>query len=534
MTKTKNLRTLAVLALLCVLLALGARPAHAAPGTLDPSFGEDGKVVASFRTSYEEVAYLASQPDGKVVVAGGTDFIARHDANGSPDTGFGTSGSVDTAVGGASMHAKAVAVRSGGKLLVGGAVFSDGSWNFALARLNGDGSPDTGFGTNGGVAIPISSGYDETTSMAVAPDGKIVLAGFTQPASGGQNIALARYNADGTPDMSFDADGMLISALPSGNSSDVLVQPDGKIVVAGTGPGTGFRDMTLVRYNLDGSLDTGFDTDGVVQTDFAGSSDAANALALQQDSKIVAAGVANTAPGHGDEDFALARYNPDGSLDTSFDSDGKVKTDISSTAEFSSYDAANDLAIQPDGKIVAAGKAQTRTPGTFVNLDDFALARFNANGALDKTFSGDGKLMTNFGSANDVANAIALQPDGRILAGGKTGDSEVNNLAIARYYGDDTVAPTIATLRPAPGSAIRDTTPLIAATVRDDQTNLAKSNMTLYVDGRRKTTFSYSSSTDRLSYTSGKLSSGRHTVKIVARDEAGNWAARTWSFRVIR
>ncbi len=534
MTKTNNLRTLAVLALLCALLALGARPAHAAPGTLDPSFGGDGKVIKSFRTFYDEAVDLASQPDGKVVVAGGSDFIARYNANGGPDTGFGTGGSVDTAVGGASMHAKAVAVRPGGKLLVGGMVFSNGSWNFAVARFDSDGSPDTGFGTNGGAAVPISSGYDETTSMAVAPDGKIVLAGFTEPAAGATNIALARYNADGTPDTSFDTDGMLITTLPSGNSSanDVIVQPDGKIVVAGVGVGTAFRDMTLIRYNANGSLDTGFDADGVVQTDFAGSTDAANALTLQEDGKIVAAGVANTAPGNGDEDFALARYNPDGSLDAGFDGDGKVKTDVGSTAEFSSYDAASDLAIQPDGKIVAAGKAQTRTPGTFDRLDDFALGRYDANGALDTSFSGDGKLMTDFGSAGDMANALVLQSDGKILAGGRTDDSEASNLAVARYYGDDAIAPTITNLRPAPGSKIRDRTPIIAATVRDNQANLARSNIRLYVDGQRKTNFSYDPSTDRLVYTSGKLSAGGHKVKIVARDAQSKAATRSWGFRI--
>ena len=127
-TRTSSSRTLALLALLCALLALGARPAHAAPGNLDPSFGGDGRVVASFKTFYEEVADLAIQPDGKVVAVGGADFIARYNTNGSPDISFGDSGSANTSVGGANMFAKAVRVQSGGKLLVGGMVFSNGSW----------------------------------------------------------------------------------------------------------------------------------------------------------------------------------------------------------------------------------------------------------------------------------------------------------------------------------------------------------------------------------------------------------------------
>jgi uncharacterized delta-60 repeat protein len=217
------------------------------------------------------------------------------------------------------------------------------------------------------------------------------------------NVVLASpaAAAGGELDTSFDDDGMVTTDFGGLDEAlGVAIQADGKIVAAGRGTAVG--DFALARYNRDGSLDTSFDGDGKVTTDFGSPFDVALGVAIQPDGRIVAAG---TAAG---DDFALARYNRDGTLDTSFDGDGKVTTD------FGAMDAALGApAIQPDGKIVAAG--YTTAGG------DFALARYNRDGSLDTSFDGDGKVTTDFGSPFDVAAGVAMQPNGRIVAAGGDG-----------------------------------------------------------------------------------------------------------------
>ena len=191
----------------------------------------------------------------------------------------------------------------------------------------------------------------------------------------------------------------------------VALQGDGKIVVVGGG-GSG-ADFALARYNTDGSLDTSFSGDGKLTTDF-GSSDAGAAVAVQGDGKIVAVGGSAG-------DFALARYNPNGSLDTSFSGDGKQTTDFGGFGQ-----VAAGVALQGDGKIVVAGNG-----GSTGNSVDFALARYNTDGSLDTSFSGDGKQKTDFGDF-DVATGVALQADGKIVAVGVT-RAGGGDFALARY-----------------------------------------------------------------------------------------------------
>ena len=170
----------------------------------------------------------------------------------------------------------------------------------------------------------------------------------------------------------------------------MAIQADGKILVAGVG----MRNFAVARYNSNGTLDTSFDGDGKLTTDFGGS-DYVSGMAIQADGKIVVAGGSNS-------DFAVARYNSNGTLDTSFDGDGKLTTD------FRGYDLANTMAIQADGKILVAGGSDS----------DFAVARYNSNGTLDTSFDGDGKLRINFSDGYDFANSMAIQTDGRIVLAG--------------------------------------------------------------------------------------------------------------------
>ncbi len=189
----------------------------------------------------------------------------------------------------------------------------------------------------------------------------------------------------------------------------MAIQSDGKIVVAG-GSGSTFA---LARYNANGSLDTTFDGDGKLTTTFGGTSSAAYGVAIQSDGKIVAAGYSLSATNN--QDFALARYNTDGSLDTSFDGDGKLTTDFGSF-----FDFAFSVAIQSDGKIVAAGNSGAG------NTQDFALARYNTNGSLDTSFDVDGKVTTSFAAGNDIAYSVAIQTDGKIVAAGRRPSAMAN------------------------------------------------------------------------------------------------------------
>jgi uncharacterized delta-60 repeat protein len=191
------------------------------------------------------------------------------------------------------------------------------------------GNLDTTFDGDGLVTTNFAAAA-EARGLAIQGDGKIVVAGRVD-APGSRDFALARYNTDGSLDPALDTDGKVTTDFDAGLDFGyaVAIQADGKIVTAGYADVSGSRDFALARYNPDGSLDTAFDGDGKVTTDFAGSADVAWGMVIQGDGKIVVAGLADVS---GTGDFALARYNPDGSLDTAFEGDGRVTTDVDAGA----------------------------------------------------------------------------------------------------------------------------------------------------------------------------------------------------------
>jgi uncharacterized delta-60 repeat protein/uncharacterized repeat protein (TIGR01451 family) len=347
---------------------------------------------------------------------------------GDLDTTFDSDGLVTTDFAGSIDEAFAVAIQGDGKIVAAGfVVVSDGTNDFALARYNADGSLDTTFDGDGKVTTDFAGSSDQAFAVAIQGDGKIVAAGFAH-VSGTNDFAVARYNAAGSLDTTFSGDGKVTTDFAGGHdlALDVALQGDGKIVAGGGAFVSGAEDFALARYNAAGSLDTTFDGDGKVTTDLAGGTDEADAVAIQGDGKIVAAGLAFVS-GTFDFDFAVARYNADGSLDTTFDGDGKVTTDLAG-----SIDEAFAVAIQGDGKIVVAGRAVVS--GT----DDFALARYNSDGSLDTTFDTDGKVTTDFASSNEQAHGVALQGDGKIVAAGYAFVSGANDFALARYQSKGT------------------------------------------------------------------------------------------------
>lgn len=347
-----------------------------------------------------------------VVAFGGV----AHSADGDLDATFGADGKVTTSFTTAG-GANAVAVQSDGKIVAAGWV----GGGFGLARYNADGALDTTFGPGGTVTTAISQdGGDEVRGLALQPDGKIVAAGT----AGRLSFALARYNSDGTLDATFGTGGIVTTDLTSGFdiANGVVIQANGKIVAGGSA-GTSHPAFALARYEPDGTPDTSFGEGGTVTTGF-GIWGVARAIVLQPDRKIVAAGT----NGGG---FALARYDPDGSLDTSFGNGGKVATTLTVAG------SAWAVALQLDGKIVAAGA---------YDFYRFAVARFGVHGRLDRTFGGDGLVTTDVGRGSEQkVNGLVIQPNGKIVAVGDEGPHEfgepLSRIVLTRYRANGVLDP---------------------------------------------------------------------------------------------
>ena len=353
-----------------LLLAVRAQPAQAADGDLDPTFGTGGQVTTDFNHSTDIANAVALQSDGKLVVVGQT--YKHNDYTGE---------------------------------------------DFAVARYNGDGTLDTSFGNGGKVTTDFPGLAAVASSVVVQPDGKILVAGGAFPGfTFLGDFELVRYNPDGSLDTSFGSGGIVTTSFPGQGSYAfaLALQSDGKIIAAGTdfvnfsSEDSSNTDFALERYNPDGTPDTTFGNGGQVTTDFDGFNDDAFSILVQPDGKLVAVGSAkNPATFY---DFAAVRYLANGTIDTTFGVAGKVRTDFG----HADFDQARSAVLQPDGKIVAAGTT------IFNNglSEPFAVARYNSNGTLDTTFDSDGKLLIDFGSFDQTAYKVLLQPDGKIVTVG--------------------------------------------------------------------------------------------------------------------
>ncbi len=436
-------RTAASALALAGVLVLTAGSAQAAPGALDPTFGSGGKVTTSFGSTYDFGNALAIQPDGKIIAGGQSsnglnyDFVlSRYNADGSLDSAFDSDGKVMTPFGAYNEGVDALVIQPDGKIVAAGYTYNGTNSDFALARYNADGSLDSAFGSGGKVTTNIASRDEYISAMALQPDGKIVVAGFSEGATTSDDFAVARYNADGTLDASFGTGGYVLTVFDADydDAYALLLQPDGKIVAAGYTYNGANTDFALARYNADGSLDSSFGAGGKVTTDIASRNNYLFAAALQPDGKIVVCGYSDGATTS--DDFAVARYNVNGTLDTSFGTGGYVLTVFNVH-----YDDAYSLLLQPDGKIVAVGSSGNATGTQYF----FALARYTSGGALDPTFGSGGKVETAIGTRDDDAFGAVLQPDGKIVAGGytKTPSAPFHTLfALARYNTDGSLDST--------------------------------------------------------------------------------------------
>jgi len=397
-------------ALVFIFALLGTSLLHAAPGDLDLSFGGGtGKVITDVAGgSRDSGRSMIQQADGKLVVAGSsesssnTDFaLVRYNTDGSLDTSFGGgSGKVTTDFGTNYDYGASVIQQSDGKLVVAGYNSND----FALVRYNADGTLDTSFDGDGKVTTAVGASDDYGISVIQQADGKLVVAGWSVN-GGNDDFALVRYNTDGSLDLSFGGGTGKVTTDIGGDkdwASSVIQQADGKLVVAGRSFNGSNEDVALARYNTDGSLDTGFDGDGKVTTAIGGSDDYGYSVIQQVDGKLVVAGYSRIGS---KDDFALVRYNADGTLDTSFDGDSKVTTDISGNS-----DQAQSVIQQVDGKLVVSGIA----------LEDVTLVRYNADGSLDTSFGNTGKVTTAIGAGNAYGNSVVQRADGKLVVAGSS------------------------------------------------------------------------------------------------------------------
>jgi uncharacterized delta-60 repeat protein len=387
-------------------------------GRLDTSFGTSGKVLTSFGFHSAGIgrggasgAQVVVQPDGKIVAVGASSrsagrrdeefALARYRRDGSLDPSFGSSGKVLTSFGRYS-EAAGVVLQRDGKLLVAGWSGKGGARNgsvnddghLVLARYLRNGQPDASFGRGGKVE---NSSLVGAGAIAIQPDGEIVVLCSSSYRSLSQ-VALARFNSDGTVDQTFGQDGTVAVGF---FAFALTIQPDGRIVAAGSAGNSEHPDFALSRYMPDGSLDRSFGRSGNVLTDFSRSSEGVAAVAIQADGKLVAAGssdalgnmpLPNEPP---QDDVALARYTANGRLDTSFGRRGKALTTADRSGDLES--GASGIAIQPDGKIVAAGSRGPEDTGD--EEWDFLVVRYSAQGRLDASFGkSGGKVATTFGS----------------------------------------------------------------------------------------------------------------------------------------
>jgi uncharacterized delta-60 repeat protein len=375
----------------------GALARYTGSGRLDTGFGVGGRVLTDIGPlTASGMDAVAIQADGKIVVAGGSYdsrtgvsrfVLARYTVRGHLDPTFGRGGRLLTRFGTGrnSASVSELEIQPDGKLVAAGfwrGTFIDGPDRFALARYTVRGRLDPSFGQGGKVVTSFGAHSDASAAaLAIQPDGKLVVAGTDLTDTRGERgylaVALARYKTGGTLDPSFGAGGRVVSKLDNygGGASAAVIEADGRIVLAGS---AGSAGPVLLRYTADGKLDPSFGARGI-----AAVSQFVQGLALQQDGKFVVVGSVDGSNGRRDSrDFAVSRYTPNGVLDPSFGRGGKAVTDLGAGA------SANAIAVQTNGKIMAAG-----TRGS----NDFALVRYLTSGKLDGGFGRRGRVLTDFG-----------------------------------------------------------------------------------------------------------------------------------------
>ncbi len=401
---------LALLLLFFYLMGLSAAPGS--PSFLDPTFGHGGSVLIPITGTNQIARDVAIQSDGKLIIAGydkwRTDdydvILARVNADGSLDTAFGTNGVVTSPLSSGHDTAYAVAVQPDGKIVAAGITNIGGDTVAALVRYTSDGKLDTTFGTNGVASLthfrPRGSWF---LSVVVLNDGRIVAGGGVD--SNPDAFLLARYRADGSLDTTLGGAGVVTTTVAGGDvmSWDMAIQPDGKMVLVGF-----FRrptretDLVMIRYNVDGSVDTGFGNNGVVVQDI-GLYEYAYGVNVQSSGRIVLGGV-STSQG------IVARYLPNGSMDSSFGPVAGLNYVTTTVPGYKSI-AFIETTLLADDTIVAATRFSGDRPAV-------GLTVFDKNGYPYPGVGGNGAITTTLGTHVVSSYALLAQPDGKVVLAG--------------------------------------------------------------------------------------------------------------------
>ena len=397
-------------------------------GTADNSFGLHGKQTTSIGNGNATAYSIAIQNDKKIVIAGYTTnennsynlVVARYKTDGNPDNSFNKNGFKVVPLSSDVLIGDAVALQSNGKIVVVGYTSTGVLHNVIVARFNTDGTADNSFGGDGMLTID-NGGADDYAGSVIIQTNKIVVAGYSINANGQSSFLVSRYNDNGSPDKSFIGQGRLNGQYQQGfttfNTS--AMQSDGKLVTAGLTWNGKDYDFAVVRYNINGTLDNTFNKIGKQIADF-GNDDIATSIQIQADGKILIAGTSGSINGQ----FAVARFNEDGSPDLNFNTTGKAVL----TMGFA--DLLAGITVQADGKILLVGST---FKDTNYDISYFAIGRLNKNGTPDNTFSTNGKQFINFESSPSFASSVIAQKDGKIVVAGRAIIAGQNNFAIARF-----------------------------------------------------------------------------------------------------
>ncbi len=442
---------------------------------LDRSFGDQGLVATALGHVGDQAHAVVVQPDGKIVVAGSSsnsadlDFaVIRYNPDGTLDPSFNSDGMVTTAVGRGDDEIAALALQDDGRILAAGYSVNGTARDFALVRYNVDGSLDRDFGQDGMVVTPVGNGDDEITAMAVDRQGRILVAGYTSGTLG-RAVAVGRYLADGSPDLSFGDQGITLTGIgKDALARSMVLDPEGRIIVVGSYTSdSGQAGVVLLRYLSSGVLDTTFGQAGVAVSADARPSEGFG-VRLQDDGAILVAGSVGD---KGSRDTALFRFTAAGRPDLSFAENGVLVSSVSpgddmalavavrkdticisgfsTTADgkrdflFLSY--GNGVAVPADSVASAGATAPDPAADSGVVIGELRVEDSAAGYQAEMTSADPPPDLgvvttTSFGSADDVGDAIALQSDGKAVVAGFAGDGGTTSFAVARYTAVDAAA----------------------------------------------------------------------------------------------
>ena len=376
---------------------------------LDTTFNPPNGYV--LYNGWDKDSYLGSviQADAKIVVSSGIEdgtdsdvVVLRYNDNGTLDETFGTNGVATYDGGKGDDCGRLVAIQPDGRIVLTGYTYNGTGYDILTMRYNTDGTPDNSFGTNGVVTYDNGNKDDKGRAVAVQTDGKIVVTAWSSDATTRVAMIL-RYDANGALDNTFGSNGVVTYEGGYGNDGfrGVVIQTDGKIIVSGyTNTEKGFEVLTA-RYNSDGSLDTTFGTSGVAFHDGGHGNAGARGVVIQSDGKIVVSGGQDNGT---DLDILVLRYNINGTPDDTFGTKGVVTYDSGNGNDYG-----RRLAIQRGSKIVVTGRSRNGTDY------DVLVLRYNPNGSLDNTFGGSGVVTFDMGKGNDYGEGVVIQADAKIL-----------------------------------------------------------------------------------------------------------------------